>query len=248
MKNMNKPVALTVTALFLASGVAFAEGTVLPPQTSDRTVSESTNSGDTSANMGSTNSDAGGVKPAGENAGAPVTAKDKMGNKGMANKGEVAQKDMDYEGMMKSIPHVTISFDTGSAMLTESARTSLRDLVRNARAAGEIDQVTVAAWSDKALPTGKTDLAEADRDLADKRADAISSVLKTELEVGDVDTYNMAERANWLARTFNTRQAELKSIFAKKGADTPVTNAEFHVIKNEGGPSEAVVVVEKETP
>jgi hypothetical protein len=93
---------------------------------------------------------------------------------------------------------------------------------------------------------GKKNLTEADRDLASKRAEAISSVLKTELEVGDVDTYNMAERANWLARTFGTRQAELKSVFAKKGADTPVTNAEFHVIKNEGGPSEAVVVVEKE--
>jgi hypothetical protein len=131
-------------------------------------------------------------------------------------------------------------------MLSESARTSLRDLVKEARASGVIDQVTVAAWSDKALPMGKQDLAEADRDLAAKRADAISSVLKTELEVGDVDTYNMAERANWLARTFNTRQAELKSIFSKKGAETPVTNAEFHVIKNEGGPSEAVVVVEKE--
>lgn len=240
MKNMNKPVALTVTALFLVSGVAFAEGTVVPPQTSGRTVSESTNSGDTRANMGSTNSDVGGVKPAGENAGAPVAAKDKMGRRGMAH------KDMNYEGMMKSIPHTTISFDTGSAMLSESARASLRDLIKDARATGTIDQVTVAAWSDKTLPMGKTDLAEADRDLAAKRADAISSVLKTELEVGDVDTYNMAERANWLARTFNTRQAELKSIFSKKGAETPVTNGEFHVIKNEGGPSEAVVVVEKE--
>lgn len=245
MKNMNKPVALTVTALFLASGVAFAEGTIVPPQTSDRTVGESTNSGDTSMNTGSTNSDVGGVKPAGENAGT-ADANAPAARKGVAHKKGMAKKHVSYEDAMKSIPHITVSFDEGSAALSESARARLRDLVKDARASGTIDQVTVAAWSDKALPTGKRDLTEADRDLASKRADAISSVLKTELEVGDVDTYNMAERANWLARTFNTRQAELKSVFSKKGAETPVTNAEFHVIRNEGGPSEAVVVVEKE--
>jgi hypothetical protein len=239
MKSMNKPVVLTMAALFLVGGAALAEDTAMPLQTSGKTLSETTNSGDTSSNMGSTNSDMGGVKPSGANAGTATNEKG-MADHRMANKGA------NYEGTMKAIPHATISFDKGSAMLSETARASLRDLVKDARASGTIDQVTVAAWSDKALPMGKRDLTEADRDLASKRADAISSVLKTELEVGDVDTYNMAERANWLARTFGTRQAELKSVFAKKGADTPVTNAEFQVIKNEGGPSEAVVVVEKE--
>jgi hypothetical protein len=58
----------------------------------------------------------------------------------------------------------------------------------------------------------------------------------------------MAEHANWLARTFDTREAELKSIFGKRGTETPITNEEFHVIKTAGGPSSAVIVVEKEKP
>lgn len=219
MKNMNKPVAFTMAAFFFAGSVAFAEdSTMIPPQTTPRSLSETTNS----------------------------SIPERETRRNLANKNRMAKKHMDYEGAMKSIPHATIAFDNGSAALSESARASLRELVQDVRATGTIDQVTVAAWSDKSLPVGKKDLSEADRDLASKRADAISSVLKTELEVSDVDTYNMAERANWLARTFHTRQAELKSIFGKKGAETPVTNAEFHVIKNEGGPAAAVVVVEKE--
>jgi hypothetical protein len=54
----------------------------------------------------------------------------------------------------------------------------------------------------------------------------------------------MAEDSNWLAKTFNTKDAELKSVFSKKGTDTPITNTEYHLIKEEGGPSEAVLIVE----
>lgn len=155
------------------------------------------------------------------------------------------------EGMnsaMKAIPHTTVTFDAGSAMLSEADKNDLKKLVEAARAKGTINQVTVAAWSDRMLPARGQKLSDRERNLADKRGDAITEYLKTTLAVGDVDNYNMAENSNWLARTFNTKDAELKSVFAKKAYDLPVTNAEFELIKHEGGPSEAVVVTEMKSP
>ncbi len=157
-------------------------------------------------------------------------------------------KSTHYEGSMKAIPHQTITFDSGSSTLTDADRESLRKLIREAKLKGTIEQVTVAAWSDKALPKRGQKLSDFDRTLAERRANAIENFLETDLLVDDVDTYNMAETANWVARTFDTREAELKSMFGRRGADLPVTNAEFQVIKNEGGPAEAVVLVEMEMP
>jgi hypothetical protein len=145
---------------------------------------------------------------------------------------------------LQANPHAVISFDEGSALLTERDKSVLRSLVRDAVAKGTIDQITVAAWSDKTLPAQGRKLLDVDRDLAAERADAIKAFLKTDMEVADVDTYNMAENANWLARTFNTRDAELKSVFGRAGADVPVTKDEFYLIKKDGGPSMAVAIVE----
>ena len=157
-----------------------------------------------------------------------------------------ANKDkVDYEGAMKSIPHISITFNSHSAMLSDSDRTRLRDLIHDALAKGAINKVTVAAWSDKALPLKGQKLLNTDRDLAKGRTEAISDFLKREMEIKAVKTFNMAETSNWLARTFKTEDAELKSVFSKKGAAAPVSKAECYIIKNEGGPYEAVVVVEK---
>lgn len=149
---------------------------------------------------------------------------------------------------MRAIPHTSVTFNVGSAALSEADKASIRKVVQDARSKGTLQQVTVAAWSDKTLPRRGQKLMDQDRDLADMRANAIRDVLKAELAVTDVDTYNMAENSNWLARTFNTRDAELKSVFARRGEPVPVTNSEYHLIREVGGPSEAVVLVELKIP
>lgn len=153
-----------------------------------------------------------------------------------------------YSGSMKSIPYVTITFDNKSAVLTESDKTALRGVVEKARNKGVLTEVTVASWSDKVLPRQSQRLTDADRDLAIARSSVVADYLKNVLLVkADVDTYNMAEASNWMARTFRTSDSELKSLFSKKGMQAPVTNAEFEVIKNEGAPCEAVVVIQTES-
>ena len=144
---------------------------------------------------------------------------------------------------MKDIPHTTVTFAAGSWMLSDADKANLVRLITDSKNKGTIDLVAIAAWSDKALPAKGQKLLDQDSDLADKRATVISDFVKAQPEVTSVSTFNMAEGSNWLARTFNTKDAELKSVFAKRN-EAPITNLEYKVIKNEGGPSEAVIVTE----
>ncbi len=138
-----------------------------------------------------------------------------------------------------------ISFTAGSAKLDDNDKESLRELVRKGLQGGRIDHITVAAWSDKALPGEKRSHTDTDRGLAKERSDLISDFLKLEMEVANVNTYNMAESANWIARTFNTKEAELKSVFGRTDGASD-KRAEFREIRRQGGPSLAVVVVNRD--
>jgi len=146
---------------------------------------------------------------------------------------------------IKDVPHITLNFKKGSSVLSSDDESKLRELVNQAQTGAKIDQMTVASWSDKALPKEGQKLSDADQRLAKGRSDAVYMFLKDQLNVPYVATYNMAEDANWLAKTFRTSDAELKSLFSKKGTQTPVTNNEMKIIKDEGGPSKVVVLVER---
>lgn len=140
-----------------------------------------------------------------------------------------------------------VEFSKNSAELTEASKKGLTELVQSSRKNhAEIDKVHVAAWADKALPaSGTKDLSKSERDLASKRAEAIENYLEKTYNVDDVAKYNLAERANWLAKAFNTKDAELKSLFTTDKS-APLEHAEFVTIKEHASPSSAVVVVRTE--
>jgi len=132
-----------------------------------------------------------------------------------------------------------IDFEPGKAMISENDRQELRDLVATARAEGKIKKVEVAVWSDKDYPR-TADLPRADQKLADARAEAIKEALKGFNTDVTVKVFNMADRTNWLSRTFGTADAELDSVFSKDTAE--IQREDFQIIKDNGGPSKAVVV------
>lgn len=140
-----------------------------------------------------------------------------------------------------------VEFNKNSADLTDTAKKGLADLVQASRKNNaEIEKVHVAAWADQALPvSGKKDLTKSERDLAAKRAEAVETYLEKTYNVDDVAKYNLAERANWLAKAFNTKDAELKSLFTTDKS-APLEHAEFVTIKEHASPSTAVVVVRTE--
>ena len=62
-----------------------------------------------------------------------------------------------YKGAMKSIPHTTITFNAGSAVLSDSVKASIRSFVSDARELESIAGITIAAWSDRAVACRVTD-------------------------------------------------------------------------------------------
>jgi outer membrane protein OmpA-like peptidoglycan-associated protein len=103
--------------------------------------------------------------------------------------------------------HTVINFQKGQAQLTQSAKDTLRNLVKDANSQGQIATVEVAVWSDEPFPAGNQDLSKEDRDLASSRAANVRDYLKDTLNVSSVKTFNMAEGSNWLARAFRTDAA-----------------------------------------
>ena len=136
-----------------------------------------------------------------------------------------------------------LTFDKGSAAVPDAEKGKIRDLIAGI-GVDNISRVEIAAWSDKVFPKTGSDLPKADSDLADQRAKHLSDYLREELNISTmrITTYNMAETSNWLARTFRTDEAELKSVFAKESV-APMARADFNVIAREGAPSKAIIVV-----
>lgn len=154
--------------------------------------------------------------------------------------GETRDNATTQEGDTARMKSETIAFVPGTAALDQAAKDKIRRMVDAMRAdGGKIDKVKIAAWSDKEFAADK-DLPRGDRRLAEARLKAINDYLKNDLDVSDTDTFNMAERSNWLARTMGTEDAELKGVFARN--DAPVSNDEFDLIKKSGGPSHAILV------
>ena len=138
-------------------------------------------------------------------------------------------------------PNATLTFEAKQTVLTKDSKEKLNALIKEARTKGKITEVQVAVWSDNPAPRAGEELSKPDRELAESRAKTVQKYLKQHFKAS-VETYNMAERASWLARTFETENAELKSEIGH-GGDSPMSKEEFQVFKSNGQPSKAVVLV-----
>ena len=135
-----------------------------------------------------------------------------------------------------------VKFEEGSSSLSVDEQMKLRDMVASLRP--ELSKIEIAVWSDKEFPSSGGDLSKDDVKLAGKRAEAIKDYLKADLDFSGVDlmVFNMAETSNWLAKTFRTDDAEIKSVFAKRST-SPMSREDFNYISREGGPEKAIVVL-----
>ncbi|MGE4234379.1 MAG: hypothetical protein AB7F43_13715 [Bacteriovoracia bacterium] len=140
-------------------------------------------------------------------------------------------------------PFTTIGFAYGQSDLSYEAKAKLDELMKRARAmANRIDEVRVAAWSDYPLPREGEQLTKVDRELAKKRLRSISTYLKKNLEASYVQSFNMAQRSNWLSRFFETPDAQLKTHFYENSNEL-MTKEEFRIFRDNGDVSTAVILV-----
>jgi len=132
-----------------------------------------------------------------------------------------------------------ITFKKGSSELSTTDKETLQALLKTVKERSQkVEQVHVAAWSDR---KGQ------DRELAEKRMNAIQDELEGALGLSYVATYNMAERSNWFAKAMNLNARDVKTMFAQKGAPQNVTPEDFAVVRSKGGPSKAVLLIELES-
>jgi len=122
---------------------------------------------------------------------------------------------------------VEISFEPGSTGLTESAKSSIQQVVSQAKSAGKLDEAIVMSWSDEEYPAKDVKkLPKAQRDLADSRNKAVKDYVKS-IQKMDVDTYNMASQPNVLSKWFNTTDAKLKNSLTAAGLPTTADNPQY---------------------
>lgn len=114
-----------------------------------------------------------------------------------------------------------ISFDKGSTTLSDAGKKRLAALIARAQETGKIDEVKVVTWSDMEYPSpAAKKLSKAQRDLADRRNNAIEEYLESVSKDVDVDEYNMASRPNALERLLRTSDARIKRSLEVAGIPT----------------------------
>jgi hypothetical protein len=137
-------------------------------------------------------------------------------------------------------PSTTLTFADKTSQLSTASKLALDLLIKDARSKGKVNEYQVAVWSDNPAPRESEQLSKADRVLAQKRAKSVNAYLKGHSSAGRT-TYNMAERANWLARLFDTPDAELKAEMGI-GGDRVMSRDEFQIFKTNGAASKAVIL------
>ncbi|MBC7537941.1 MAG: hypothetical protein H7281_03920 [Bacteriovorax sp.] len=122
---------------------------------------------------------------------------------------------------------VEIKFRPGSASLTDSAKSSLNSIIKQARQGGKIDEVIVLSWSDEEYPSKNlAKLSKDQRELAEKRNKTVEQYVKTMKNV-DVNSYNMAERPSSFSKLFNTADSKLKNSLLSAGLSTTADSADY---------------------
>jgi hypothetical protein len=148
--------------------------------------------------------------------------------------------------MKQGQDYQVLEFKKGSSELTDSAKKNIRNMIQNAKASGKIEQAHVAVWSDKQTPKEQgADLSEKEQDLAKKRSETVENYLQDQLKVSSVETHSLAEKDNWFAKAFTAPESQLNSMFSSADAPENVDMDEFQIVKSKGGPSKAVILLEK---
>lgn len=122
---------------------------------------------------------------------------------------------------------VEITFEPGSANLTENSKKSLNSVMAQANRQGKIDEIMVMSWSDEEYPSDNIKrLPKPQRDLASRRNKAVEKYVKSIRKV-DVDLYNMAEQPGVLSKWFNTTDNKLKNSLIAAGLPTTADDPQY---------------------
>jgi hypothetical protein len=141
----------------------------------------------------------------------------------------------------------SLRFNKGSSTLSSSDQSELRTMYNAVKSDARVKEIVIAAYSDLPYPKSqKSDLPRKSRSLADKRGAQVAKFLH-ELGAKNVRVVNMAKKATWIERSFDTDEAQIKHGAAessdKVDADDKFYESLGKHLQTTGGPSDVVVVI-----
>lgn len=129
-----------------------------------------------------------------------------------------------------------ISFRKGSAELSPLSRQKLEKLLKSVQNQGEIEQIRVISWADKAYPTKEVrELSNDQKKLADERNHSIQTYLMTKDKRIPVEAVNMAVRPSTLNNLWGSPDSRIKKSLESLG----LTN-----VGSQAKASQAIIMVE----
>ena len=137
---------------------------------------------------------------------------------------------------------VQVEFDEGKYNLQPGEADEIKNAINEAKKNGQIAEVKVLSWADQEYPAKGTKAPKSSVKLANNRADTIKTVMKNELGVKDVDTYNMAQRPNTIQELIKTNSAKVKAEMETSGA-APTKTEDTGLFGLKGKKSAALVLV-----
>lgn len=117
----------------------------------------------------------------------------------------------------------TINFEPGRRALSPEATAEINRAILEAKQRGEVDEVSIAVWSDMKYPANKdSKLPKQQIDIAKERGDNIEKYIDQLEPKADVSVHNMAERPGAFSNFLKTQDATMKNRLSALG----VANAE----------------------
>ncbi len=104
-----------------------------------------------------------------------------------------------------------VEFDPGTTRLTKDSKEEISTLVNRARNNGKLEKIRVLSWADREYPQKGEKVARREITLAEDRNDSVKNFLSEQLNIRDVDTYNMARRPAAISRFLRTPETKIKN-------------------------------------
>lgn len=141
--------------------------------------------------------------------------------------------------------YIVINFADGSTNISAYQRDKVRAFIDSIDdKSGAV--LVLSAWSDKpSLDEKATNQSKEDKTIAQRRLDALNEFINRSRTEMSVETHNMAIDPTFFSRLVKTNDAKLKEGVQGKGvADSQVASV-VEVLRDNGGPSRAVLVLKR---
>jgi hypothetical protein len=135
-----------------------------------------------------------------------------------------------------------VEFDEGQSSIKPAEKDELKAALNEAKKSGKVAEVKIFSWADQEYPAKGVKAPKSSIQLAEQRSDSLKNMMKKDLGVSEIETYNMAKRPNALQEMLKTGTAKAKAQMETTGA-APTKSEDTGIFGLKGKKSAAVVLV-----